>query len=159
MILDIRVRSLFKWQFDVFEHNSLVADIDLKLWKEGADVEIKGESFRIFRDGLFRGEYVLEAHRTEVVRARKTSAFRRRFEVNFAGRRFVLAANSLFRRTFVVIEEPEDGIGVEKGLVEAVKWYKHSAGARFDDDIPIAIDVFLIALVLMMWKRAAQSSS
>jgi len=31
--------------------------------------------------------------------------------------------------------------------------------ARFVDNLPIAIDVFLIALGLMMWKRAAQSSS
>ncbi len=159
MILDIRLRSLFKWQFDVFENDALVADIDLKLWKEGADIEIKGEPFRIYRDGMFRGPYVLEAHRTEVVRATKPSVFKRRFEIDFAGRWFVLAATSVFRRSFVVTEEPEDGIAVEVGLIEAVKWYKHSAIARFDDDLPIAIDVFLIALVLMMWKRSAQSSS
>ena len=159
MILDIRCRSLLKWQFDVFENDSLVADIDLKIWKEGADIEIKGEPFRIYRDGMFRGPFVLEAHRTELVRARKTSVFKRRFEVDFADRRFVLGATSIFRRTFAITEEPEDGIAVEIGVIEAVKWYKHSAIARFDDDLPMAIDVFLIALVLMMWKRAAQSSS
>ena len=81
VILDIRVRSLFKWQFDVFENDSLVADIDLKIWKEGADIEIKGEPFRIYRDGMFRGPYVLEAHRTELIRAEKTPVFKRRFEV------------------------------------------------------------------------------
>ena len=159
MILDIRCRSVFKWQFDIFENDSLVADIDLKIWKEGADIEIKGEPFRIYRDGMFRGPYVLEAHRTELVRAKKTSVFKRRFEVDFAGRRFVLRATSIFRRTFTVTEEPVDGIGVEVGLIKAVKWYKYAAIASFDDDLPMAIDVFLIALVLMMWKRSAQSSS
>ena len=159
MILDIKCRNIFTFRFDVFEKDSPVAEIDLRMWKEGADVLIKGEEFQVVREKMMSGAFILEAHRTEVVRATKPSVFYRRFNIEFAGRRFVLRAVSAFRRAFVITEEPEDGIAIEIGLIEPTKWYNHSAVARFDDDLPVAVDIFLISLVLMVWKRAANSSS
>ena len=131
----------------------------MKLFKEGADLQIKGETFRFFREGLVSGAYVLEAYGREIARADKPSVFKRRFAVHFAGRRFVLEDESIFRRTFVVREEPEDGIGVEVGRIKPVGAFRRSARARFDDDLPLAVNIFLIGLVILMWKRSGKSTS
>ena len=159
MDLYIHSHKVFKWQFHIFQDDEQVADIDLNLLKEGADIEIKGETFRMFREGLVSGDFVLQAYGKEIVRADKPSVFKRRFAVHFAGRRFILEAVSAFRRTFVAREELEDGSGVEVGRMTPIKWYKRSATVRFDDDLPLAVDIFMIALVLLMWKRSAESSS
>ena len=159
MDLRIKLRSWFKWQFDVLDDNERVAFIDLKLFKEGAEMEIGGEPFRIYREGWVSGHFVLEAFRQEIARADKPSAFRRRFVVSFAGRRFILEAANPVGRTFVLHEEPKDGIGVEVGRVAPVKWFKRDAVASFDEDLPVAFDVFVIGLVLVMWKRASDASS
>lgn len=159
MVLDVKCRSFVKWQFDVFQGESLVADIDLKLLREGAELEIKGEHFTIKRAGLVSGAFTIEAFGRELARAEKPSALFRRFVVEFANRRFVLEAEKALFRRFVVAEEPTDGIGVEIGRIEPVKWYSQSAIAKFDDSLPLAVDIFLITLVLFLWKRSAQSSS
>jgi len=159
MDLFIKSTNLFTWRFDVFEDGVSVAEIDLNLFKEGADLRIKDETFRFFREGLVSGAYVLEAYGREIARADKPSVFKRRFAVHFGGRRFILEDESIFRRTFVVREEPEDGIGVEVGRVKPVGIFRRSARARFDDDIPLAVNIFLIGLVVLMWRRSSRSKS
>jgi hypothetical protein len=168
VVLDITSRSLLKWQFDVSRDGQHVAFIDLKALKEGADIDISGEPFRMFREGFLRGAFVLEAFEKELARAEKPSALHRRFVVDFAGRRFDLQAVSAWRRSFTVSELLSGGStdstagqkagDPEVGRIDPVSWYKFSATATFDDDLPVAVDIFFITLVLLMWKRAAESS-
>lgn len=203
MVLDIKLRSLLKWQFEAFDGETLIASIDLKALREGADLRMKGEPFRIFRESLLSGAFVLEAFGEELARAEKPSAFRRRFVIHFAGRRFELEAVSLFGRSFVMLDQGSDGaaqgverkgggeggaevgreggaevgregsgdaggdaggegrrgVGREVGRIEPVAWYKQSATATFNDDLPLAVVVFVVTLALLMWKRSAKSSS
>jgi hypothetical protein len=169
VVLDVTNRSFLKWQFEVSEAGRKLAFIDLKAVKEGADIEISGEPFRMYREGFLRGAYVLEAFGKELVRAEKPSVFHRRFVVDFAGRRFALKAVSVWRRAFTVTEFPNAGSGLgdqmeedkdvaEIARIEPVSWYKFSAVATFDDELPVAVDIFLTTLVLLMWKRGVESS-
>jgi hypothetical protein len=183
VLFDIEKVSFLGWKFDVTQDGEHVASINLKAFKEGAVIEIHGEPFKVGREGLASGAFFIEAFDTRLAEADKSSALRRRFDVRFAERRFSLEAVSAFRREFVAIEKlpaqqpqksrkaeesqelqstpsnPNAGEIRELGRIAPKNWYGQSATAKFDAELPIALDVFLIALTLLMWKRAAEAAS
>jgi len=146
--------SIFSWDVTVYEDGTPVADIDMAWVREAGEVMIGEVACRLYREGLFSGAYVLEADGFEWVRAVKPSALFRTFEITYDDVHYTLQARSALRRTF---ELHQDGDLV--GTIYPDHAFTRKMTADLPEAMPLAVRVFIVWLVLLMWKRAAESSS
>lgn len=151
-VLDITPRSWFSWKFDVMEGETLIAQLEMSSWRERAEIVLGDGAFELYRDGM-TGPFVLEANGVIYASAMKESVLRNSFVVELADRTFQLRKTSAFSRTFVLLED-----GTEVGRMNPVKALSRNAHASFPEEIPLGVQVFLVWLILIVWKRASDSS-
>ena len=145
--------SVFSWDFTVYDDGVPVAEIDLAWIREAGDVIIDAVPCQLYRDGLM-GDFVLEAGGFALVRASKPSAFLREFDITYDERRFTLKAQSAFTRGFDLFEDDE-----RIGVIEPDHMFTRKMTVNLPETLPLAVRVFIVWLVILMWKRAAQSPS
>ena len=143
--------SLFSWDFTVYDDGAPVAEIDLAWVREVGDVVIDGVACQMYRDGML-GEFVLEAGGFTLVRAVKFSVFLRTFEITYDDQTYTLKAPNPLMRTFALFHG-EQRIGVIKPDHSMTR----KMTANLPETLPLAVRVFIVWLVIVMWKRAAQS--
>lgn len=144
----------FSWHFRIIEGARPVAEIDMSRWRERGTLSVGGAPYRVYRERLMGGSYVLESEGKEVARAEKLSAFRRSFELSHAGRVWTLRARSALGRAFVL----SDGKS-EAGSISPDGFLTRRATARLPETLPLPVRVFLLWLVTILWKRAADSAT
>ena len=147
-------KSWLSWDFRFEEDSSVVAEIDVSHWREKAELTVVGSTYKLFREGWMSGAFVLEADGAILARAEKPSALYRRFVVEHEGRRSTLEAAAAFRRKFVLSEG-----GAKIGSVSPDGLFTRRATADLPDDLPLPVKVFVVWLVLILWRRAANSAS
>ena len=86
--------------------------------------------------------------------ARAQSSFRGSYEVDHAGRTYHLARTSLWRRGYTVL----DG-GVEIGSIEPTRAWSNAAEVRLPDTMPLQLQVFIVGVVAIQWRRQQSSSA
>lgn len=128
-----------------------MADIDFAHIREKGDVEIDGMVCRMYRDG-FLGDFVLEAQGHILLRAQKPSAFVRSFDLTYDHKHYQLKAASPFRRRFVLIE----GNAII-GTIYPVSLFTRRAILDLPEEMPLVVRVFILWLVLLLWRRDANS--
>jgi hypothetical protein len=152
-MLRIRPKSWVSWDFIVERNGQPLTLIDMAWVREAAEVEIGGVACRFYRKGML-GDFVMEVDGQPVVRATKPSAFTRRFRVTYQGHSYILQAASPFTRRFVLLDGEQ-----EIGQVKTDNPFSRKASVTFPDDVPAEVQVFLIWLVVLLWKRAAAAAS
>lgn len=146
-------KGLFSWRFAVYdEAGEEVARLHQSSFREKGSITVNGVECTISREPGW-GAFMLEAGGDELARAVKPSAFVRRFEISYDGQDYSLQARSAFTRTFV-LRRGEEAIGT----VSAEHPFTRKAQVNLPETLPLAIRLFLLWLVLMSWKRAADSS-
>ncbi len=145
--------SAFSWDFTVYDDGVPVAKIDLAWIREEGDVIIDAVPCQMYRDGLL-GDFVLEAGGFTLARASKPSVFLREFGITYDERRFTLKAQSALRRAFDLFEGEE-----RIGVIEPDHTFTRKMTVNLPETMPLAVRVFIVWLVILMWKRAAQSPS
>ena len=147
-------KSWASWDFRVSEHEVEVAYIDVAWFREAADVTVEGVPYRMARAGFASGAFELRHGGETIARAEKPSAFRRTFDVRFDGRRYGLAPRSILGRTF---ELRRDGVTV--GTIRRETWTSRKARVELPDELPLPVRVFVLWLVLLMWKRESDAAA
>ena len=142
------------WDFTITERSQPVAEIDISWWREKAALTVQGMDYRVYREGMMSGDFVLESSGSVVARAQKPSAFHRSFVINHQGRRYTLQAESVFRRTFLLL----DG-GRKIGSLSPQGAFTRRATADLPPALPLALRVFVIWLAVILWKRAADAGA
>ncbi|MBM3470135.1 MAG: hypothetical protein FJX73_05000 [Armatimonadetes bacterium] len=99
------------------------------------------------------GDFVLESGGAVLARAEKPSAFRRSFVIEHEGRRYTLRSRSAFLRAFVLL----DG-SAEVGSITPEGMLTRRADVTLPLDLPLPVRVFIIWLVLILWRRDDDSS-
>jgi hypothetical protein len=51
----------FSWDFTVTEESQAVADIDISWWREKGILTVQGVDYRVSREGMMSGDFVLES--------------------------------------------------------------------------------------------------
>ena len=144
--------SMFSWDFTVYDDGVPIAEIDLAWIREAGEVVIDDVPCEMYRDGML-GEFVLEASGFTLVRADKFSVFLREFTIIYDEAEYTLKAQSPFVRTFELLQNDE-----RIGLIEPDHIFTRKMTADLPETLPLAVRVFIIWLVIVLWKRAAQSS-
>jgi hypothetical protein len=152
-MLTARPRSLFSWDYEVLDGDRLLATLSLGWFREAGEVVIAGRPCRMGREGLVSGLFFLEQDGQPLATAEKPSAFLRRFEVAVGGDAYTLRSVSPIARRFVL----EQG-GVEVGSLRSAAFFTRKMVVDLPETIPLPARLFLVWLVMVLWKRAAQSN-
>ncbi len=147
-------KSWFSSDYTLIENNTAVATIDTSWWREAGELIIKGAIYRVAREGLLSGAFVLASGSSVLARAEKPSALYRSVVVEYGGMTYVLEAASALRRKFVLLEE-----GRHVGAVEPEHALTRKAMVNFPEEIPLVVQVFLYWFVMILWKRDSDAAA
>jgi hypothetical protein len=154
MAMTIRATHWYSWDFDVTDGERNIANLDLSAWGEKGVLTIDGVAHRVYREGVGSGDFLLERDGVVLARATKPSAFRSAFEVRHDGRTYDLEKASFWQRRFVL----RSG-NTEIGSLAPRSAFGREAIAALPETWPLPLKVFVIWLVVILWKRAANASS
>lgn len=147
--------GFFSWDFRIQEGEREVAAIDLSFWREKGTLAVEGLPYRVFREGLARGAFILEGPEGRILaRAEKPNALRRGFVVEYGGRRLGLEAWTPFGRAFVL----RDDAGVI-GTVKPDAFLTRRTTADLPEDLPLAVRIFMLWLVFILWRRDSSTDA
>jgi hypothetical protein len=141
------------WSFWIEDKAGRFAHIDMSWVLESAELDIDGERYRVRKPSAFGGSFELIRDGHVVATAGKRMMVRT-FDVQAGDRHFELSALSVFGRAFRLSEN-----GLQIGTMSPVSMWGRTAEVDFPDDFPRDVQVFLIWLVLILWRRAASSSA
>jgi hypothetical protein len=145
-------KSWFSWDFTVMEGAQTVGDIDISCWREKGVITVEGADYRVYREGLMSGDFILASDDTVMARATKPSAFRRTFIVEHAGRQYTLRATSALCRSFELLDHDRVvGTLSPRGL------FTRRAAIELPETLPLSVRVFIIWLAVILWKRDAEA--
>lgn len=137
----------------MLENGIPVAIVDLSWWRETGGLTIKGSTYRVYREGLMSGSFILESDGSVLARAEKPSAFYRSYLVEHGGKKFTLEAESAFFRKFILSEG-----GQRIGSVYPEHAFTRKAVIDFPEEIPLAVRIFMFWLVMVLWKRDSDAA-
>lgn len=146
--------SWLSWQFSIFDENKAIAKIDIAWVREAGTLHLQGTDYRVYREKLLSGAFILEKDGTVIARAEKPSALTRSFKVTCDGRNFVLEAESAFLRAFV-LRENEQTIGT----IKPEHAFTRNAVVDLPADMALPVRIFMIWLTFILWKRDADSAT
>lgn len=143
----------YSWDYTVYADGTPIADLDLALARETAEVSIGEEVCTFARERRLGGAFLLEIDGTPLVEARKPSALYRTFEVIYYERQYTLRAVSALKRTFVLQQADET-----LGTIYPDHVFSRKMTVDLPEEMPLALRVFIAWLVILMWKRQASYS-
>ncbi len=153
-MLQLTPQGWFGWNFDVLHDGNKIAEIKTSILPEGGSFSIDGASYRIWREGMFSGEFLLDRDGQTVARAQKPSAFRSLFEITHLDRSYTLKKESLLSRSFVLLEGD-----VAVGSIRSEGRLSRKATVSLPEAMPAPVQLFVIWLVILLWKRESDAAN
>jgi hypothetical protein len=139
----------YSYDFNVTEGDRHLAHVDVAMWREKGTLTIDGVAHRVYRESVMHGDFLLERDGHILARATKPSAFRNLLVIRHDGRTYELVKASLWRRRYVVRAGNE-----EIGSVAPTSAWRRNAAVQLPPQWPLPLKVFVIWLVIILWKRA-----
>ena len=151
-MLQIVPTHWYSWDLRVMDESHPVADIAMSSWCEKGALTISGTTYRVHREGLMSGDFVLEHAGGVLARAEKPSVFRREFVIRHAGREYTLRPESAFRRAFVFLDGSR-----RVGFLAPKSAFTRKAAASLPHDLPLPVRMFVVWLTMISWRRQQSS--
>ena len=153
-MLEVVPRSWVSRQFIVRNAEGTVADVNFAFWRERGRIKLGQDGFSVRREHAMRGRFLLEGPSGVVAEARKPSAWRNWFVVEYDGRRFDLRKRSAWFREFLLLDGAR-----QIGSVASQSAWTRRADARMPENWPFPVQLFVVWLVLAMWNREAAAAA
>ena len=147
-MLHIVPTNWYSWNFSVTDESRAVARVTLSHWCEKGALAIGDRTFRVYREGMMSGPFVLEHAGSMLAQAEKPSFFRREFVIRHAGREYTLRRESTFRRAFVFLDGSR-----QVGFVAPKNAFTRKAAASLPHDLPLPVRMFIVWLTMISWRR------
>jgi hypothetical protein len=147
-------RSWFSWDFSLMEGGTTLAEIDMSAWREKGVLTIAGKAYRVHRERLLSGAFVMELEGTILARATKPSMWSRRMVVESGGTQFTLRPRSSFSRTFRLYRDD-----VQVGMLAPAGCFTRRMEVELPQSLTLPLQVFVVWLTLLSWKREANSAA
>jgi hypothetical protein len=153
-LLEFGPRSWFSSRvYGIVQDGTPIGEIDCEWMRERGTIKLGSASYAVSREGLTSGAFFLEANGKRLVSAEKPSALHQLFTVQIGVKAYTLKAKSIFGRAFVLTENDR-----EVGSIAPQGFLGRKAKAELPDDLTLEVRVFLIWLVVIMWKRKAKAA-
>ena len=153
MALKAIPKGWWSWTFRIFDDEAWIGEIAFSWMREAGEVKLAGTNYRLYRQRTFGGLFVLEKNGETIAQAEKPSALARSFNVYHGGKIYTLAAESIFRRKFVVREA-----GSIIGSIAPERALCRDARIDLPVTLPLPVRLFMVWLTLLLWKREADSA-
>jgi hypothetical protein len=144
----------FTWNCEVLENAVPVASINFAAWGEAGELIVQGSRYRVYRESPLSGNFILEENGNRITSAKKPNPLFRAFFLEYAGRQYELKAQSPFGRTFVLQEH-----GQTIGSICPEHAFTRKAILDLPARIPLAVRIFMVWLVMILWRRQQRQSS
>jgi hypothetical protein len=142
--------GIFNLKFRLVGQNQrLLGELETSLWTSNGQLELEEGTYRLYREGWFSGEFLLELNGEVIARATKPSAFRNRFEIETPDRQLVLLKPSSINRRLIVVEGEK-----EVGSIYPLGVFTRRTHVDLPDAWPVPIQAFVFWIVFNVWKRA-----
>jgi hypothetical protein len=142
-----------RWEFTIVDTETEIAHIDLHGARGVGYIYIGPQRYQVARDATFEGDFLLQCGDVIVARAQQPEAFVRSLTVQDHNKHYILEADSVFQRKFVLREGTQ--------ILGAV-YPEHAFTRTTIIDLPpqmtLLVRVFLTAVVLLLWKQAGDDS-
>lgn len=145
-------KSWFSWDFTVMDGTRTVGDIDVSCWREKGVITVAGADCRVYREGLMSGDFILASEDNVLARAKKPSAFRRAFIVQYADTQYTLRPASAWGRAFALLDRDR-----VVGMLSPRGLFTRRAAIDLPETMPLSVRVFIIWLAVIIWKREADA--
>ena len=148
----------FSYDFTVFDRTGTpLARADLSNWRETAKLEVGGTPYEAHRKKEWASkEFVLEKEDGLVVAvAEKPSAWKDRFVFEHGDNRYELEKESVWGSAFVIRREGAGPVG----FVRSKGIFKREWAVELPEELPPEVRVFVVWLVVLLWKRAASAAA
>ena len=153
-MLQLVPESWLTWNFGVLDNDRKITEIKTSTLPESGTFSIDGTDFRARREGMFSGEFFLENDGQTIARAEKPSAFRYVFNIEYSDRKYMLKKESWVGRTFVLLQG-----ALEVGSIRPEGVLSRKAAVSLPEDMPTPIQVFVVWLTILLWKREADAGA
>lgn len=146
--LEIIPRYWLSWDCNVLKEGSPVAEIETMFgWRQKGILRVCGRRYVTFREGLACGTFILTQSSAPLARAMRTHWFSSSFVIEVENRKFDMKADFL-GRSFTLLEN-----GQEVGSIARQGIFTRRADARFLETLAMSVQVFIIWLAIITWKR------
>ena len=96
--------GIFSSRFLLQQEDQLLGEFDPSVWRDKARLELEDGTYELYREGQFKGDFVLDLNGKIVARATKPSAFRGIFTLELSNRHLILRKRSVWSRDFVLFD-------------------------------------------------------
>jgi hypothetical protein len=151
IMLKVIPHHWFTWNCGIIEDQAIVGTLDFSVWGEAGHLRIRDEQFRAYRE---QGNFYLADQQRCVAIATKLNPLFRQFFIKHGEARYELQATSASGRKFMVQE-----YGQVVGEIYPAHAFTRQAIVDLPDSIPLPMRLFMVWLVLMLWKRRQSSIS
>ncbi|WP_069804119.1 hypothetical protein [Thermogemmatispora onikobensis] len=131
--------------YSIRQDGQEIAEIKRGILREQGSIVVEGQTCTIRRAGL-TGPFLYEVDGIPQAQAMSHS-FRRRFEIDYAGQRYSLRAQSLWTRTFLLERD-----GKVLGTIRPQSLWNRKAIIEIPG-FPLPIVLFFFWLVMIQWQR------
>jgi hypothetical protein len=146
--------NIFASNFRLQQNDNLLGEVEASIWRDRAVLEIGEGTYRLYREGQFSGDFVLEHNGNVVARARKPSLFRNRFEVELPNQLLELRKLGPLSRRFGLFDGER-----QLGSVYPLGIFTRRSNIDLPSDWPLPIRVFVFWLAFIIWKRQNAAAS
>lgn len=147
-MLDAEPTSWWGSTYKVSEDGVPLTELSLTNLREGGRFTLGGVPYTLRREGA-GGDFVLaDPSGVAIARARKPSAFRRRFELDHPDGSLRIESTSGWGRSYRVLG-PEGQVGE----VHRRSFWRRQARATLPADLQPPVQVFVLWLVILMFRR------
>jgi len=147
-VLTLAPKNWFTWNFSVRDGARTLADVRLSSWRDAGTLSVEGIEYVVSRE-TWLGDFLLQQSGPVLARATRPTLFRRSFVITYKERSYTLKAQSMFRRTFVVL----DGAEKEIGSIVPTNMFTRKSVVTLPDDWPLPVESFAMWLTMVHWKR------
>jgi hypothetical protein len=151
-MLTANPRSWLSWDCTLGKDGESLADIDLSSWREKGNLIVANSAYRVYREGLCSGAFVLESNGTAVARAHKPSAWTRRLVIEIGGAQFELKPESAFTRGFRLLKGK-----TTIGTLSPASMWSRKINVELPEDMPLLTRAFVVWLTVLLWRREANA--
>jgi len=137
----------------LFENDTEIGTIQFSGWREAGALTIKGSTYRVYRESLM-GPFLLAGTGAVILaRAEKPSALYRTFVFQHVEKKYTLEAKFSWSTKFILLDS-----GRAVGSIYPEGTLKRKAMGDLPEEIPLPVRIFMLWLVMILWRRADSST-
>jgi hypothetical protein len=146
-------KSWVGWSFEISEDQGGLVDIDQAWFRERGAFCADGVEYKVQREPFF-GRFALTGPAGNVTMAYKHSLLTRSFTITAGSESYGLRPLNVLSKDFTLLRA-----GAPVGSIRKRSWFSRTADVDLPQDLPLPVRIFIFWLVLLMWRRAANTSN